>query len=98
MNRSAAATKSAAARLVRTGARATAVVLAAGALALTAQGTAQAGEARPAAEQRASVSAHLALPDLSRLPHLPSLPGGVLGPVVDVLNGDNHDWGTPPLR
>ncbi|MET9829073.1 hypothetical protein ABZ078_07140 [Streptomyces sp. NPDC006385] len=98
MNRSAATTRTTAARLVRTGARATATLLAAGVLALTAQGTAQAAEARPASHhQAASVSAHLRMPNLPALPHVPSLPGDVLDPIVDVLNGGNHDWGTAPL-
>ncbi|CAM5705406.1 hypothetical protein [Streptomyces aurantiogriseus] len=101
MNRSAAGTK-AATRLVRTGVRAAATLLAAGALALTAQGTAQAAEPRPAAHhQTAPASVGLPklpklpkLPGVPALPHLPSLPGGVLDPVVDTL--DNHDWGVAP--
>lgn len=91
MNRSGAGTKATATRLVRTGARATATLLAAGVLALTAQGTAQAAEARPAGHDR-TASASALLPNPHRLP---SLPGDVLGPIADVLNGGNHDWGAP---
>ncbi|WP_425248046.1 hypothetical protein [Streptomyces sp. NEAU-NA10] len=99
MNRSVAGTQ-AATRLVRTGVRAAATLLAAGALALTAQGTAQAAEPRPAAHhQTAPASAGLpklpTLPGVPALPHLPSLPGGVLDPIVDALK-DNHDWGVAP--
>jgi hypothetical protein len=97
MNRSAAGTKATATRLVRTGARATATLLAAGVIALTAQGTAQAAEARPAGHDR-TASASATLPNLAGLNRLPSLPGDVLGPIADVLNGGNHDWGAPSHR